>query len=227
MKSYFFLILFAVLAWASPGQAMGRVSPFAPTPPGDSSLVTSSATGSKIEAPVKAAMTSREKVIAVAAQEIGVLEATGKNDGPRVEAYLKSVGLAKGNPYCAAGVYWSGKQALGNVNPYPRSGWSPDFVTPPTWTYSKGGQWPQPGDAGGIYFSNKGRIAHTFLIAGSAKSPTSWKWRAPSGYFRTIEFNTSLDASAGSARDREGGGVASKLRPVSTVWGTKDWIGNH
>ncbi len=224
MKSYLTLILFAVLAWASPGLAMGR----APAPGAikyDPGLATSSST--KIEAPVKAALTPRERVIAYAAEQIGVTEATGNNDGPRVEAYLKSVGLSKGNPYCAAGIYWTGQQALGSDNPYPKSGWSPDFVTPPTWTFSKGGAWPQPGDAGGIHFPKKGRIAHTFLIAGSDQSPLGWKWRCSKGYFRTIEWNTSRDAASGSARDRDGGGVASKLRPVSTVWGSRDWLGSR
>ena len=39
-------------------------------------------------------------------KQVGVVEKTGNNDGVMVERYLKSVGLSKGNPYCAAGQYW-------------------------------------------------------------------------------------------------------------------------
>ena len=45
---------------------------------------------------------SRDSMLA----QVGVKEKTGHNDGYKVEQYLKSVGLKKGNPYCAAGQYW-------------------------------------------------------------------------------------------------------------------------
>ncbi len=38
--------------------------------------------------------------------QVGVREKTGKNDGYKVEQYLKSVGRFKGDAYCAAGQYW-------------------------------------------------------------------------------------------------------------------------
>ncbi|MBE2189333.1 MAG: CHAP domain-containing protein [Candidatus Kapabacteria bacterium] len=47
-------------------------------------------------------MVSRDSLLA----QVGIKEKTGRNDGRDVEAYLRSVGLAKGNPYCAAGQYW-------------------------------------------------------------------------------------------------------------------------
>ena len=37
-----------------------------------------------------------------AVAEVGTVEATGNNDGVRVEFYLRHVGLGKGNAYCAA-----------------------------------------------------------------------------------------------------------------------------
>jgi hypothetical protein len=43
--------------------------------------------------------------------EIGVREKSGRNDGPKIEAYLASVGLKKGLPYCAAGQYWCFERA--------------------------------------------------------------------------------------------------------------------
>ncbi len=42
--------------------------------------------------------------------QIGATEKSNKNDGD-VEKYLNSVGLKKGNPYCAAGQYWCFSEA--------------------------------------------------------------------------------------------------------------------
>ncbi len=63
---------------------------------------------------------SRDSLIA----QIGVKEKTGNNDGYKVEQYLKSVGLKKGNPYCAAGQYWCFAVNAINANdiPIPKSG---------------------------------------------------------------------------------------------------------
>ena len=38
--------------------------------------------------------------------QIEVKEKTGNNDGYQVEKYLRSTGLGKGYPYCAAGLYY-------------------------------------------------------------------------------------------------------------------------
>ena len=54
--------------------------------------------------------------------ELGVREATGRNDGSRVEEYLRYVGLKKGQPWCASFVCWAlGKAGIDN----PRSGYCP------------------------------------------------------------------------------------------------------
>jgi lysozyme family protein len=62
-----------------------------------------------------------KKVIDVARSEIGVTEdPPGSNRGTKVEAYLASVGLGGGHPWCAAFVYWCFEQAakeLGIDNP--------------------------------------------------------------------------------------------------------------
>lgn len=158
-----------------------------------------------------AALSSRQKVIAVAASQIGTKEATGRNDGP-VDKYLAAVGLGgTRNPYCAAFNYWVGREALGAANPYPRSAWSPDHlkggVRVTETTVIKGGE------AFGIFFRSKGRIAHTGLVD-----------RRNGSYFVTIEANTSPDAAPGSAADRDGGGVYRKLRHWRTVHSVKDWM---
>mgnify|MGYP000379049915 CR=1 FL=1 len=156
------------------------------------------------------AQSPRESVMAVAASQIGTQEATGHNDGPVVK-YLTSVGLAKGDPYCAAFVYWCGREALGAGNPFPRSGWSPDMVNRPDWLRGKG-RLPEPGDTFGIYFASKGRVAHTGLVAAVGRNSLT-----------TIEANTSPQPASGEA-DRNGDGVWRKIRPLSTIHSTKRWL---
>ncbi len=159
------------------------------------------------------AKTPREKVLAVASSQIGVTEKTGRNDGEQVEAYLTSVGLAAKSraPYCACFVFWSGREALGPANPYPKSAWSPDMlaagirVTATTPIHG--------GETFGIYFPNKGRIAHTGLVE-----------RRDGANLITIEANTNANAAVGSASDRDGQGVYRKRRPWRTVHSTRDWL---
>jgi hypothetical protein len=158
--------------------------------------------------------TKRELIIKTAEKEVGVVEKTGKNDG-EVEKYLVAVGLPakSGAPYCAAFVYWVGKAALGAANPYPKSAWSPDMVaggkTVTENTEIKGGE------AFGIYFASKKRIAHTGLV------------KAKQGaYLITVEGNTSSTAAVGSSQDRDGQGVYSKRRHWKTVKMVKDWVKN-
>ena len=49
----------------------------------------------------------RDAVEQIYTAEIGVREKTGKNDGERIEMYLKSTGLGKGYAWCAAFVTWT------------------------------------------------------------------------------------------------------------------------
>jgi hypothetical protein len=53
-------------------------------------------------------------VVAVAYSQAGVKE-EGRNRGPAVEQYLRSVGLGPGYPWCAAFVYWCHSHAARNV----------------------------------------------------------------------------------------------------------------
>jgi len=63
----------------------------------------------------------------IALTQIGVTEKTNRNDG-EVEKYLQAVGLGKGNPYCAAGIYWCFAKAAevlkydAKVIPIPKTG---------------------------------------------------------------------------------------------------------
>src|SRR5690606_12876856 len=64
----------------------------------------------------------RSRIIVIASKEIGVREATGNNDGKRVEGYLAYTHLGKGYSWCAAFVCWCyGQAGLSQ----PRNPWSP------------------------------------------------------------------------------------------------------
>ena len=135
--------------------------------------------------------------------ELGVRELTGHNDGKRVEEFLASCQLRKGEPWCAAFVCWTFKKA--GVKAIV-SGYSPAWFTPKYVVWSRNGKHnlsPQPADVGGLYFVNKGRIAHTFFID---------EWKPESSNAITVEGNTN---QAGS---REGDGVYRKRRSKTQLY---------
>jgi hypothetical protein len=198
MKILLLTVLAAVFGMAAPRPASG---PAAAAPP---AAAPASATP-KLRPPAS----DRAKIVATALREVGTQEKTGNNDGP-VDKYLAAVGLSKTrNPYCAAFVYWVGKNAGLSRNPFPRSAWSPDFL--PAGSTSKITT-ARPGDTFGIYFASKRRIAHTGLVRG-------WQGR----YLWTLEANTSPGQSTGEA-DRNGDGVWSKLRDPRTIHRVKSWL---
>lgn len=66
------------------------------------------------------------KALEIAASQVGVRETPGApNTGKEVNAYLKSVSLPPGNPWCVAFTYWCFDQAakaLGVANPHAKTG---------------------------------------------------------------------------------------------------------
>jgi hypothetical protein len=141
----------------------------------------------------------RLSLIRRAQMELGVREKTGNNDGPRVEAYLRSVGLHAGDPYCAAFISY-----LFQMENYkaPKSGWCPDLFPS-----SRLARSTLPGNVIGIYYIDKKRIAHVGLI-----EEMDGEWCL------SIEANTNV---AGS---REGDGVYRKRRHIRTIYKISDWI---
>ena len=140
-------------------------------------------------------MSQREKVVAVYTSQIGVREATGKNDGVQVETYLRYTKLGKGYAWCAAFTCWVYGQA-GVMNP--RSAWAPAMVPPGKVIYNlttKKNGVPRGGDVFGIYFPKMKRVAHVGFVD---------QW-GPKEVV-TVEGNTN---GAGS---REGDGVYKKKR---------------
>ncbi len=142
------------------------------------------------------------KIITVAGNELGVREATGKNDGVSVESYLKSVGLGKGYSWCMAFVYWCAKNAaaeLGLKNPLKQTGGVLD-----EWQSGRGTHivTPEPGSIFIMDFG--GGTGHTGIVTGVFLDR---------GEIHTIEGNTNDNGS------REGIGVFRRTRKINTIKG--------
>lgn len=141
----------------------------------------------------------RARIVEIAGAEIGVREATGHNDGARVEEYLAYTGLDKGHAWCAAFVSWCYGQAGRSA---PRNAWSPALF-PMARRYTDGqirqGS-VQPADLFGIYNAKLGRIDHVGLVR---KRAGNW--------LLTIEGNV----------DNR---VLSKRRSAVTIHAFSNWL---
>jgi len=138
--------------------------------------------------------------------QIGVREATGKNDGPEVEMYLKHVGKWKGLPWCSAFVAWclSEAEIKHTVN-----AWSPTSENRRYFIYTQKSfvDEPLPGDVFTIWYSKLKRIGHTGFYHKNQNE----------NIIVTVEGNTN---EAGS---REGDGVYKKYRPLKTIHSISRW----
>ena len=148
----------------------------------------------------------RDQVQKTYVSKIGVREATGRNDGKDVEAYLKYVWLAKGQPWCAAFVSWTfGQHGIKK----PRSGGCVQLMEQGKTIFikNKASQIPQKGDVFFIWFANKKRVAHTGFID---------QWG--DDIVITVEGNTN---EAGS---REGDGVYKKRRLKRQIYAATSYF---
>jgi hypothetical protein len=145
-------------------------------------------------------------VQAIYTSQIGVREATGKNDGVQVEAYLKSVNLGKGYAWCAAFVKWCFDRADINTT---ITAWSPTAENRKNLVYDKGKflQDPRPGDVFTLYYPSLKRIGHTGF----------YDKKQNSTIFRSVEGNTNGEGS------REGDGVYVKYRSVKATYSISRW----
>ncbi|MCS4226438.1 CHAP domain-containing protein [Sphingobacterium sp. BIGb0165] len=141
----------------------------------------------------------RKRIVDIAVGEIGVHEATGSNDGARVEEYMAYIGLGKGHAWCAAFVSWCYGQAGLAV---PRNAWSPALF-PVARRYTsqqiRAGS-IRPADLFAIYNQRLGRINHVGIVQ-----------RIKGNWLLTIE---------GNVADR----VLSKRRPLATVYAFSNWL---
>lgn len=167
---------------------------------------------------------TKKKVRQIYTSQLGIREKQ-PNSGPDVEKYLHYVNLSKGNPWCAAFVCWVyGQAGIDN----PRTGWSPGLFTAKNviWTRMKlkvesgtlkaSAQSSMPighiglpttGDVFGIYFPEKGRIAHVGFID---------QWG--DSWLITVEGNTNESESS------EGDGVYRKRRLTRSIYRVARYI---
>ena len=101
----------------------------------------------------------RQRVYQIARGELGIREASGNNDGQRVEQYLRYTNLGKGYEWCAAFVSWCYGQA---GVPVPRTPWSPALF--PHERSIRFAQL-QRADLFGIYSAVANRINHVGMVA--------------------------------------------------------------
>ena len=160
-------------------------------------------------------------------REMGVSEATGKNDGSRIAEYLRYCGLGEGYAWCAAFVSWCYGQAGYDA---PRNAWSPALFPASRTIWHLGNSRPlpgdrpipRPGDVFGIYYTNLKRIAHVGFVDG-------WDGK----YCITVEGNTgpptdgATDTPGNDANPIRAGpttdGVYRKRRPIHTIRSIARW----
>lgn len=140
----------------------------------------------------------RGNILQIATAEIGVREATGRNDGKRVEEYLSYTGLGKGHQWCAAFVSWCyGQAGLSQ----PRNPWSPAL-------FPKARRYAPPLGAGGI---NSADIFGIYGVSAKRINHVGLVKSVQGNYLITIE---------GNSNDR----VESRRRHLSTIYALADWL---
>lgn len=142
--------------------------------------------------------TDRDQLINIARSQLGVREASGKNDGQQVEAYLKVTKLPKGHPWCAAFVSWVFAKAGYEK---PRTAWSPVLFP-----IARSTLIPKPADVLGIYSIKLKRIAHAGLVEQRQK-----------------DWIISLEGNTNAIGAREGDGVYRKRRHIKTIAKFANW----
>jgi hypothetical protein len=139
--------------------------------------------------------------------QVGVREATGRNDGPEVEMYLRSVGLGKGYAWCGAFVRWvfDGCGISTRIN-----AWSPTAHNGRNlvWFEKKWHKTPEPGDVFTVYSIKLKRISHTGFFHRKIND----------SFYETVEGNTNEGGS------REGDGVYMRRRSFNATYSITRWL---
>lgn len=156
-----------------------------------------------------------ERSLETAISQEGVTE-VGFNNGNEVRAYLASVGLPAGNPYCAAGQYWAFVIACNELGlsiseiPLCRTGSSQLMFTDAMKHGKKTKAKPQIGDlpVWRVGHTNSGHVERIIALG-------------KGGWFTTIAFNTSPDNS----NPRNGDGVYIKKRNPNHILGRLSFRG--
>lgn len=143
-----------------------------------------------------------EKVLMIAAGQIGQKEQGGRNRGPMVDEYIRAARLdpaVASYPWCACFVQWAFREAcndIGIVNPLPR-------------TAAVHGLWQRSPQ--GVHFDEPA-VGDIFLIDhGRGKGHCGLVERLEDAVMWTIEGNTNL------AGGREGDGVYRRTRKYDEI----------
>lgn len=157
----------------------------------------------KWETPPPALSSWQAAFISAARAEVGVRE-VGNNGGRRVEEFLASVGLSRGNPWCMAFVYFVAKEASDDTGQAHRLAKTGHVLTAYNTARNKLMAYPaEEGKTGDVFIMDfGGGRGHTGIIVA-----------AKNGLWDTIEGNTNEGGS------REGDGVYVKKRKYSQAVG--------
>jgi len=97
---------------------------------------TDTPSGTAVNAPIPEVLHSTAELpvgklahLDLAESYIGTTELTGNNDGLEVEQFLRSVGLSKGNPYCAAFISFILDETPGIKSPTIKTALASKFIT--------------------------------------------------------------------------------------------------
>lgn len=156
-------------------------------------------------------------LLKVAAARLHIREATGRNDGPAIDAMLRLVGSPLRSPWC--GAEQAQQQRLCGL-PFPRhAGAAKSWAAERPRTYFLQGvrgtvDSLKPGHQVMFYYPALGRIAHVGRAIAPGRSIR--KGRPARGWY-TIEGNTNPQGS------REGGGVHRLFRLRSEFYAAANW----
>lgn len=151
------------------------------------------------------------EVLKVARSQFGVTEKPpGSNAGPEVEAYLKSAGASKGDPWCMAFVFWCFKQAAASLN----------IPNPCVKTAGVHDHWNRATAAGARRLVTADATANPATVfpgmvfcinTGGGKGHTGFVLSVTGGSIETIEGNTN------SGLGREGIAVMKHTRKINSI----------
>lgn len=146
----------------------------------------------------------RDSLAKVYTSQLGVAEATGRNDGAEVEGYQRVTGNKRGSPWCASFVAWCYKQVgVKRVGNGAAASW---FKTPIYMRNTHGIRRfnqlaAKRGNTGSLFYPKLGRIGHIFFIDDMRGD-----------YAITVEGNTN------NGQSRDGDGVYKLRRKIRNIY---------
>lgn len=188
----------------------------------------------------------RNKIKQIYSAEIGVREATGKNDGERVEEYLALTNLGKGYAWCASFISWVFSEA---GFPEPRTPWSPALFPKERVIWERGRQLSatsnQPNDLRNFVGFVGGEISSVLKVSTSTHvlKPNASHLTPRAGdifgiYFNNLKriahagfvdewgstFIITVEGNTNETGSAEGDGVYRRRRPIGSLHSVANWI---